>query len=63
VSPRRYIPTLSTHEGFKRAVANGGKTDQIRDLAIKGGMKTLNVCQYFGRNSWQHNLIQVSING
>jgi type II secretory ATPase GspE/PulE/Tfp pilus assembly ATPase PilB-like protein len=29
------------NDELKRAVANGAKTDEIRDLAIKGGMKTL----------------------
>jgi type IV pilus assembly protein PilB len=32
---------LSMNDELKRAVANGAKTDEIRDLAIKGGMKTL----------------------
>jgi len=29
------------NDELKRAVASGAKTDELRDLAIKGGMKTL----------------------
>jgi type IV pilus assembly protein PilB len=32
---------LTMTDELKRAVASGAKTDEIRDLAIKGGMKTL----------------------
>jgi type IV pilus assembly protein PilB len=32
---------LSMNDELKRAVANGAKTDEIRDIAIRGGMKTL----------------------
>ena len=32
---------LSMNDELKRAVAGGAKTDEIRDLAVKGGMKTL----------------------
>jgi type II secretory ATPase GspE/PulE/Tfp pilus assembly ATPase PilB-like protein len=32
---------LSMSDDLKRAVASGAKTDEIRDIAIKNGMKTL----------------------